>query len=103
SPIYTKVRDEIPTYFADGSTVDDCLMADGCTVYGAVAKSILFRGSVIEHGAAVENSIIMQGSRIGKNTRLSYVILDKNVTVSDGTVLCGTAEHPVIIGKGETV
>jgi hypothetical protein len=31
------------------------------------------------------------------------VILDKNVTVSEGAVLMGTPVHPVIIGKGETV
>lgn len=103
SPIYTKVRDEIPSYFADGSTVENCLMADGCTVYGTAKRSILFRSTQIESGATVENSIIMQGTRVGKNARISYAILDKDVTVLDGTVLCGTPDHPVIIQKGATV
>jgi len=31
------------------------------------------------------------------------VILDKNVTVTDGAILIGTPEHPVIVKKGETV
>ena len=45
----------------------------------------------------------MQGTRIGKNAKLECVILDKNVTVTEGAELKGTPEHPVIIKKGETV
>ena len=37
------------------------------------------------------------------SNKLECVILDKNVTVSDGAELKGTPEHPVIIKKGETV
>ncbi len=102
-PIYTKVRDEIPTYFEKGSRICNCLMADGCTLRGQAEKSILFRGVTLEAGAQISSCIVMQGTRIGKNARLSGVILDKNVTVRDGAILQGTPEHPVIIKKGETV
>ena len=103
NPIYTKVRDEIPTYYGKGSKLTDCLVADGCTMHGKVEKSILFRGVTVGEGAEIKSSIIMQGTKIGKNARLECVILDKNVTVSEGAVLIGTPEHPVIVKKGETV
>lgn len=103
NPIYTKVRDEMPTFYGKGSSVANCLMADGCKLHGEVVNSILFRSVSIEEGAYVKDSIIMQGTRIGKNARLECVIIDKNVTVSDGAELKGTPEHPVIIRKGETV
>ena len=102
-PIYTKVRDEIPTYYGEGSEVNDSLLADGCTIEGKVDKSILFRGVSVSKGAEIKSSIIMQGAKIGKGARLECVILDKNVTVSDGAVLKGTPEHSVIVKKGETV
>ena len=102
-PIYTKVRDEAPAYYGTGSRIDDSLIADGCTIYGSVEKSILFRDVVVRKGASVRGSVIMQGVRIGENATLQCVILDKNVTVSDYTVLVGTPDHPVIIRKGETV
>lgn len=102
-PIYTKVRDEAPTYYGDGNCVSDSIMADGCRVFGTVEKSIVFRGVKISSGARVSSSIVMQGTVIGKNAVLECVILDKNVTISDGVVLRGTPEHPVIIKKGETV
>ena len=102
-PIYTKVRDEIPTYYAPDSHISDCIIADGCVLCGRVSESIIFRDVAIEKGAEVKNSIIMQGARIGANTRLECVILDKNVTVTEGAALIGTKTHPVIVKKGETV
>ena len=103
SPIYTKVRDEAPTYYGKGSDINDCMMADGCVLYGNVEKSVLFRGVRVEKGARVKACIVMQGTKIGKGASLECVILDKNVTVTDGAVLKGTPEHPVIIQKGEVV
>ena len=100
-PIYTKVRDEAPTYYGEGSKISDSLIADGCALYGTVEKSILFRGVSVEKGAQVLSSIVMQGTTVGKNAVLEHVILDKDVTVCDGTVLIGTPEHPVIVQKGE--
>lgn len=102
-PIYTKVRDEAPTYYGEGSKIEDCLIADGCSMYGKVVKSILFRGVRVEEGAEIRSSIIMQGAKVGKGAKLECVILDKNVTVTDGAVLIGTPEHPVIVKKGEIV
>lgn len=39
----------------------------------------------------------MQGAKIGKDAQLECVILDKNVTVTEGAVLKGTPKHPVIV------
>ena len=103
NPIYTKVRDEMPTFYGKGASVANCLMADGCKLHGEVSDSILFRDITIDEGAVVKDSIIMQGAKIGKNAKLECVILDKNVIVTEGAELKGTREHPVIIKKGETV
>jgi len=103
SPIYTKVRDETPTYYGKGNKVSNCIIADGCMMYGDVRDSIIFREVVVEEGAVVKNCIAMQGARIGKGAKLDCVILDKNVTVTEGACLKGTPQHPVIIKKGETV
>ena len=101
--IYTKVRDEFPTYYGAESTVDNCLLADGCIINGTIKNSVLFRDVNIEADAIVKNSIIMQGTKVGKGAQLECVILDKDVTVTDGAVLKGTPSHPVIIKKGEEV
>ena len=45
----------------------------------------------------------MNDSVVGKGAELTYVILDKNVTVTPGAKLCGTKKNPIIIKRGETV
>ena len=103
SPIYTKVRDEAPSYYADGASISNCIIADGCTLYGFAENSVISRDVNIQKGAKIRSSVIMQGAKIGESSELEFVILDKNVTVTHGTVLKGTAKNPVIIKKGETV
>ena len=102
-PIYTKVRDEAPSYYGKGSQISECIVADGCTFYGKAKNSVIFRNVEIAEGAEVKQCIVMQGTRIGKGAKLECVILDKNVTVREGAVLKGTPEHAVIIKKGEIV
>ena len=103
APIYTKVRDEIPSYYGDNSDVNECIIADGCHIEGSAQYSVLFRDVKIEKGAKIKNSIIMQGAKIGENAYIENAILDKNVTVTDGIRLIGTPDSPVIIKKGETI
>ena len=102
-PVYTKVRDRVPTYYGENSEVEDCLVADGCMLDGEVENSILFRQVTVEKGAEVEDCIIMNDTVIGEGAQLKYVILDKNVTVSAGAKLYGTKKAPVYIKRGETV
>ena len=102
-PIYTKVRDRVPTSYGDNCAVANCLLADGCILEGAAKDSILFRNVTIDSGAAVENCIIMNDTVIGAGAQLQYAILDKDVTVTPGAKLIGTPANPVIIKRGETV
>jgi glucose-1-phosphate adenylyltransferase len=79
------------------------LIADGCILDGEVEDSVLFRNVIVEKGAEVENCVIMNDAVIGGGSELKYVILDKNVTVTPGALVCGTKDHPIVIKKGETV
>ncbi len=103
SPIYTKVRDEVPTYYGDDCEVDNCLIADGCKIDGVVEDSIIFRDVTIEKGCHVKNCIIMQGTTVSKGTNLEYVIIDKDVVITENRTLIGADTTPIIINKGEKV
>ena len=103
APVYTKIRDEIPSYYSNDSVVNDCIIADGCQIYGKVENSVLFRDVVVEKGATVKNSIVMQGTRVGADAQIEYAIVDKNVTISPASTLIGASTVPVIVHKGKTV
>ena len=102
-PIFTKVRDRVPTYYGEACDISDTLVADGCMLEGKVENSVLFRQVSVAPGADVENCVIMNDSVIGEGAELKYVILDKDVTVTPGAKLIGTPKSPIIVKRGETV
>ena len=102
-PVYTKVRDRVPSYYGEESNIDNCIVADGCMLEGNVAQSVLFRQVTVKEGARVENCVIMNDTIIGENCELKYVILDKDVIIRPGAKLIGTPSNPIIIKRGEIV
>ncbi len=100
SPVYTKLRDEVPAIYGIGANVKNSLIADGCRIDGEVENCILFRGVTVAKGAKIKNSIIMQGSYVGENSTLECVIIDKAAVVKPNKMLCGASNYPVYIGKG---
>ena len=102
-PVYTKVRDRVPSYYGETGSVDNCIVADGCMLEGNVKNSVLFRQVTVGEGAQVEDCLVMNDAVIGEGAQLKNVILDKDVVVRPGAVLIGTASNPIIVKRGEIV
>ncbi len=102
-PIYTKVRDDMPAKYGLGSSVSNCVVADGCVIDGEIENCVVSRSVKIGKGSVVRNCVIMRDTVIGENCRLDNVIVDKHVTVTDGKTLIGETSYPVYIGKAKTV
>ncbi|MBU6145520.1 MAG: glucose-1-phosphate adenylyltransferase subunit GlgD [Paenibacillaceae bacterium] len=99
APIYTKVKDEPPTKYADASHVHNALIANGCIINGCVENSIIFRGVRIHAGAVVRNSIVMQNGEISEHAHVQHAILDKEVYVEAEHNVVGTADAPHVVPK----
>ncbi len=102
-PVYTKVRDRVPSYYGEGCQIENCIVADGCVLDGEAENSLLFRQVTVRNGAVVQNCVIMNDTVVGENCELKCVILDKDVVVRPGAKLIGTPSNPVIIKRGEVV
>ena len=102
-PIYTKVRDDAPSRYGLSSSVKSSLIAQGCSINGNVENSIISKGVYIGKNAKVSNCIIMQDCVIGDNVTLSYTVIDKDVTVTAGSALQGSANYPMYIAKKSIV
>lgn len=101
--IYTKIRDDNPTRYINGSTAKNVMVADGCVIEGEVENSILFRGVKIGKGAKVKNCVLMQDTIVEDGASVEYVITDKDVTISSGKLLTGNDSFQVYVSKGQTV
>ncbi len=102
-PVYTKVKDTIPTKYGKNAEVSNSIIADGCVIEGTVKNCILFRGVHIGKGASVENCIIMQKSEVQDNCMMENVIFDKEVVLRSGKKLVGQETYPMIIGKRSVI
>ena len=88
-PIYTKIRDDNPTHYMNGSKVKNTMAADGCVIEGEVENCVLFRGVKIEKGAKVKNCVLMQDTVVEAGADIEYIITDKNAIIREGNKLNG--------------
>ena len=102
-PICTKAHDTPPALYAPGSAVKNSVMTAGSIIEGSVENSVCFRNVRIEKGAVVKNCVLMEKCVVKAGARLENVVCDKNVTVSEDKIVCGTAEHPCVLAKGGVV
>ena len=101
--IYTKERDDMPSIYGTESRLTNSLAADGCIIEGTVENSIIFKGVKIGKGAVIRNSILMQDTVIGDNSKLNCVIADKDVNIKSGIELSGAPTFPVSLSKGTRI
>lgn len=101
--IYTKIRDDNPTRYINGSVAKNVMVADGCVIEGEVENSVLFRGVKVAKGAKVKNCILMQDTVVEPGCSIEYLITDKNVKITAGKEMRGTDTFPVYIAKNHTV
>ena len=103
NPIYTKIRDDNPARYINGSKVSNIMAADGCIIEGEVENSILFRGVKVGKGAWVKNCVLMQDTVIEADAGVEYVVTDKNAAITRGKIIKGTVTFPVYVAKYQIV
>ena len=101
--IYTKSKDLAPVKFVGEPMAENSIIAEGSIIAGKVKNSAIFRSVDIKAGAYVENSIVMEGSRIEKRAKVVNAIIDKNCIITERSTLHGTEYKPVIVGKSTVV
>lgn len=100
APIVTKVADAPPTKYTARAQVKNAIIPAGCIIDGTVEQSVLFRGVRVGRGAVIRNSVIMQSCVIGDGACVENAIIDRNNFISAGSVLKGTPERRMVMGKG---
>ena len=82
--ILSKTAGRPPHFIAPSGSIKNTLITEGCEIYGSVENSILSVGVIVEEGATVRDSVIMENARICKNAAVDYAILDENTIVLEG-------------------
>lgn len=102
-PIYTTSHNTPPAYYGPFAEVDNSFIANGAVIRGKVRNSIICRDVYIDEGADVQDCILFTKTEIGKDTKLRYLITDKNVTIKEVKNLMGDEEDYLLISKGASI
>lgn len=103
SPVYTKGRSSVSTYYGETAEINNSLVADGCYIEGDIENCVIFRGVRVGKGAKLRNCVIMQDTVVGGGAELSCIISDKDVIFSENLTLTGNRALPIVVPKGRTV
>lgn len=79
--VYTKVKNEEPTYYSKTSHIKTSQFASGSIVEGTVERSIVSRRVRLHEGSEVRSSLLFPGVVIHENAIVEHAILDKGVEV----------------------
>ena len=97
--IYSRHKASAPQYVGEEAIVDNSSITEGCEIYGTVRNSVLGSGVKVLPGAVVEDSVIFDDVVIGENSRISYSIIDSDVSIGASSVI----GKPKAEAKGITV
>lgn len=76
-----------PEYVGEDAIIKNSMIALGCEIEGTVINSLLSSNVIVKKGAFVKDSVIMSGTVIEEDARVTYAIIDEDVTVSRGAVI----------------
>lgn len=101
--VYARNLGLLPQYIAESAVVDNCLVTEGCEIFGSVTHSILSSGVVVEKGAQVFDSVIMPGARIKAGAVVRRAIVAENAVVAENAAV-GEAEGLIaVVGQNVKV
>ena len=108
-PIMSNVTTRPPHYIGPDARVEDCLISNGCKVFGSVRHSIISTDCVIDERAVVEDSVLLPGAHVKAGAHVARAILGENSTVEEDVKLgsvdvtkdTAVVGNDVVIGKGE--
>ena len=80
-PILSRQPQRVPPRVLDDGEVTDSLVSPGCRVSGAVRRSVLGPGVVVEPGAVVQDSVVFADTVVRSGAVVSWSIVDSGCTV----------------------
>lgn len=85
-----------PHFVGSTARIKNSEISEGCIIYGTVENSVLSSDVIVEKGAVVRDSIIMQGTVVSAKSRVIMSIVDERVLIGESAVVGGGGDISVI-------
>ena len=99
----------LPASYIDTNSKNvNCLIAEGCEIYGDIRHSVISTGCKVGKGAMIEDSVIMPNVVIEAGAIIRNAIVGEDCVVKSGAVIGGTFREGEkrqisVIGKNHTI
>lgn len=97
-PIWTHQEQSPPAKFVPDNNgqngiASNTIISGGCIISGSqISNSVLFSNVRIKSFTTIKEAVILPGTDIGENCKLSKVVIDRGCIIPDGTVIGENAE-----------
>lgn len=95
APLRTSRVSQTPARFGAKASPSDAVISPGAQIDGAVERSVISPGVVIEEGALVRDSIVCHDAIVRSGAVVDQAILDKDVEVGRGATV-GAGDESVV-------
>jgi glucose-1-phosphate adenylyltransferase len=108
-PILSRGSIRTPARVNAAAAIDRGLVSPGCAVAGRVTRSVLGPGVVVEEGARIRDSILLDDVHVGSGAVVSTAIVDAGARISPGATVGRNISGPVsaediaLVGAGAEV
>jgi glucose-1-phosphate adenylyltransferase len=99
-PILTAGIQRAPARVERSAGIDSSWIAPGARVDGAVERSVLGPGVVVEAGAVVRQSVLFHDAHVGADARVERAILDETTRIEPGATIGGPTDEIAVIPRG---
>ena len=98
--IYGRNPGLAPHFIAEGASVRNSLITEGCEVYGHVDHSVIFSGVTIREGATVKDSVVMPGAVIERGAQVQRAIVSEDAVIGAGATVGEATGNIAVVGMG---
>ncbi len=100
-PMLTGAPRRMPAFVAAGARVEDSLLSPGSTVRGHVSGSVIGPDTVVESGAVVRDSVLLEGVKVAAGAELTRVIVDAGASIAADRRIDGAESIITVDGAGQ--
>ena len=91
--IYSRNTALAPQYVGDNAKITESSVAQGCSVFGKISRSVIFSGVTVGDGSEVSDSVIMPDVKIGKNVKITKAVIGQGAVIEDGAKIGETTDE----------
>ena len=90
-------------YIGNTAILENCIINNGCKVYGRIKNSIIGNGCVVKEGAYIEDSLVLPDTVIEEDVKIVRSIIGERTVIRQGARIGLREGEITVIGNNETI